>query len=94
MLYIYRENIIPWPFPHSTQGEESENKKKDFQRAPTYWRRKHGHHQECPWKNCNEEKLEEEKTKIVKEYVKKKKARGRGGRGRGRGGRIITNPKL
>ena len=42
------------------------------------------------------EKLEEEKTKIVKEYVKKKKARGRGGRGRGRGrgGRIIANPKL
>ena len=39
------------------------------------------------------EKLEEEKTKIVKEYVKKKKARGRG-RGRGRGGRIIANPKL
>ena len=37
------------------------------------------------------EKLEEEKTKIVKEYVKKKKARGRG---RGRGGRIIANPKL
>ena len=40
------------------------------------------------------EKLEEEKTKIVKEYVKKKKAKGRGGRGRGRGGRIISNPKL
>ena len=41
------------------------------------------------------EKLEEEKTKIVGEYVKKKNASARVSRGRGRGrGCVVDNPKL
>ena len=43
------------------------------------------------------EKLEEEKSKIVKDYVKKKNASARVSRGRGRGrgrGCVVDNPKL
>ena len=40
------------------------------------------------------EKLEEEKTKIVKEYVKKKNASARVSRGKGRGRGCVDNPKL
>ena len=41
------------------------------------------------------EKLEEEKSKVVRDYVKKKNASARVSRGRGRGrGRVVDNPKL
>ena len=45
-------------------------------------------------KSLKKEKLEEEKSKVVKEHLKKMNASARGRRRRGRGGKIINNPKL